>query len=79
MQSNLGFLEKCMHIKKMQKAGNRAGKGVAQEATANDIITRSDGQVDVEATQNAAADYMDSADDADLAAFFGVSDIYMHR
>ena len=65
-----------MHIKKMQKAGNRAGKGVAQEATANDIITRSDGQVDVEATQNAAADYMDSADDADLAAFFCVSDIY---
>ena len=65
-----------MHIIKMQKAGKRAGKGVAQEATANGIITRSDGQVDVEATQNAAADYMDSADDADLAAFFGVSDLY---
>ena len=66
-----------MHIKKMQKAGNRAGKGVAQEANANGILTRRDGQVDVEATQKAAGDYMDSADDADLAAFFGVSDMYV--
>ena len=60
----------------MQKAGNRAGKGVAQEANANCILTRRDGQVDVEATQKASGDYMDSADDADLAAFFGVSDMY---
>lgn len=56
--------------------GAKAGKEVAREARANGIITGKNGQVDVRATQNAAPSYMDSADDADLAAFFGVSDLY---
>lgn len=69
-------LSRKVQAHKDAKAGKRAGKEVARAARANGIITRRDGQVDVEATQNAAADYTDSADDADLAAFFGVSDMY---
>lgn len=51
-------------------------KRSCQKAKANGIIIGKNDQVDVTATQNAAPSYMDSADDADLAAFFGVSDLY---
>lgn len=64
-----GIAGKVQHHKDV-KAGKKAGKEVANEARAAGVITRKDGSVDVEATQAAAPNYMDSADDAELA-FFG--------
>mgnify|MGYP006918726551 FL=1 len=57
------------------KAGKKAGKEVEKEVKETGIITKKNGQVDVEATQKAAPDYGESAEDPELA-FFGETDLY---